>query len=65
MLQVDLAIPCLGHRKGLMQAIQDLRQHSTAHRADDPCEACAPASVPGSPVSVTLHHMEVGVYKLV
>ena len=59
MLQVDLAIPSLGHRKGLMRAIQDLRHHSAARTADHPRDAYTPESASGSPASVPQHHMLV------
>ncbi len=58
-VQVDLAIPSLGHRKGLMRAIHDLRQHTAAHAADHVPKEPIAESKPGSPAGVPAHHVQV------
>jgi len=63
-VQVDLAIPSLGHRKGLMRAIHDMCQHNTAHTADHVPKEPIAESKPGSPASVPAHHVQVSMCML-
>ena len=58
-MQADLAIASLGHRKGLLRAIQDLRQHSAAQAADRACNESDSASPSASSGSQGPHHAQV------
>ncbi len=58
--QVDLAIPSLGHRRGLLMAIQDLRAHPPASRPlghwnSGISDTGSPLSSQPSPVSSPTH----------
>lgn len=64
LLQVDLAIPSLGHRKALMRAIHDLRQHNAAQNADAACNKSLAGSPSASPARGAPQHVQVSLYLL-